>query len=47
MEIVLIQLVLRRYLEQFLTDPGKDASENEVTVIGMQKHLSQIISIEY
>lgn len=47
MEIELIPLVLRRYLDQFLTDPWKGASGNEVTVIGKQKYLRQIIFIEY
>lgn len=41
METVLIQLVLGRYIDQFLIGPQSGASENEVIVIGMQKYLSQ------
>lgn len=47
METALIQLVLGRYTDQFLTGPQKGPSNNEVIVMGMQKYLSQIISIEY
>ena len=47
MEIVLIQSVFGRYIDQFLIGPQKGASKNEVIVIGMQKYLVQIISIEY
>lgn len=47
MEIVLIQSVLGRYIDQFLIGLQKGPSKNEVMVIGMQKYLGQIISIEY
>lgn len=47
MDIVLIQLVTGRYINQFLIGPQKGSSKNEVIVIGMQKYFGQIISTEY
>lgn len=41
MEIVLIQSVLGRYIDQFLTGTQRGVNEDEVIVTGMQQYLSQ------